>query len=79
MLGRSSRRRGVCEGYLFVATMEKSSQVIDRLKKQNVSAFQDLENLLALLEKKHKDTVIIKALSTSRDQGVIVKSLKELK
>jgi competence protein ComGF len=53
--------------------------VIDRLKKQNVSAFQDLENLLALLEKKHKDTVIIKALSTSRDQGVIVKSLKELK
>ena len=52
----------MCEGYLIVETMEKSSQVIDRLKKQNVSAFQDLENLLALLEKKHKDSVIIKAL-----------------
>lgn len=56
MLGRSSRKRGVCEGYLFVATIEKSSQVIDRLKKQNVIALQDLENLLTLLEKKHKDS-----------------------
>ena len=66
MLGRSSRKRGVCEGYLFVKTMEKSSQVIDRLKKQNVSAFQDLENLLTLLEKKHKDPSIVKALTTGR-------------
>jgi hypothetical protein len=63
MLGRSSRKRGVCEGYFFVATIEKSSQVIDRLKKQNVTAFQDLENLLTLLEKKHKDMVIVKALT----------------
>ena len=79
MLGRSSRRRGICEGYLFIETMEKSSQVIDRLKKQSVSALQDLENLIILLEKRHKDNIIIKALANAQENGVYVKSLKELK
>ncbi len=63
MLGRSSRKRGVCEGYFFTATMEKSYQVIEKLKRQNATALQDLESLLILLEKKSKDTQIIKALS----------------
>ena len=59
--------------------MEKSSQVIDRLKKQSVSALQDLENLIILLEKRHKDNIIIKALANAQENGVSVKSLKELK
>jgi len=79
MLGRSSRRRGICEGYLFIETMEKSSQVIDRLKKQSVSALQDLENLIILLEKRDKDSIIIKALTNAQENGIYVKCLKELK
>ena len=37
MLGRSSRSRKVCEGILYSVTSERPSQVIERLKRANVS------------------------------------------
>ena len=38
MIGRSSRSRGVCEGTLYALTAKRPSQVLDRLKRQGVTA-----------------------------------------
>jgi cation transport regulator ChaC len=63
MIGRSSRTRGVCEGVLYNIGHESAMQVMDRLKRQNVAALQDLERLMILLEKKSKDALLIKHLT----------------
>jgi hypothetical protein len=55
MLGRGSRARGVCEGILYVASKEKASAVIDKLKMQNFTAMGELGNLMRLIEKKSTD------------------------
>jgi hypothetical protein len=55
MMGRSSRSRGVCEGVLYLESDEKSSLILDRLKRQSVTALQELERVIILIEKKQKD------------------------
>lgn len=62
MIGRSSRSRGVCEGVLYHVGSESALQVIDRLHRQNVAALQDLERLMFVLEKRHKNYVLLKHL-----------------
>ena len=52
--------------------------MIDRLKRQNVAALQDLERLLLLLEKKCKDVSLIKQLTVEREKGASVRSLQHL-
>ena len=63
MVGRSSRTRGVCEGVLYIVGQESAMQVVDRLKRQNVAALQDLERMLVLLEKKSKDGPLLRQLA----------------
>ena len=78
MIGRSSRTRGVCEGILYNRGEESALQVVDRLKRQNVAALQDLERVLLLLEKKQKDTILIKQLTAEKEKGASVRSLQQL-
>ena len=75
MIGRSSRTRGVCEGILYNVGEESALQVVDRLKKQNVAALQDLERVLVLMEKKSKDAQLIKHLTQERERSAKVRSL----
>ena len=79
MIGRSSRTRGVCEGVLYNKGDESALQVVDRLKRQNVAALQDLERMLLLLEKKCKDANLIKQLVEQKEKGSLVQSLQQLK
>jgi cation transport regulator ChaC len=78
MIGRSSRTRGICEGILYNIGEESVLQVIDRLKRQNVAALQDLERVLLLLEKKCKDALLIKYLTDERQKESTVRSLHDL-
>jgi len=78
MVGRSSRSRGVCEGILYNIGQEKPVQVMDRLKRQNATKLQDLERLLEVVEKKSKDTAMIKHLTEQQDKGTPVRSLAQL-
>ena len=75
MLGRGSRSRGVCEGILYVITKDKGSVVIDKLKKKNFAMFDDLKNLMKLLEKRYNDQLLVTALKTEMDEGNMIKSL----
>ena len=49
--------------------------MVDRLKRQNVAALQDLERVLVLLEKKCKDAQLIKHLTQERERSAKVRSL----
>lgn len=62
MVGRSSRSRGVCEATLFVETLEKPVQVVERLRRQGLTSLQELERLLYHVERKCKDANLLKAL-----------------
>lgn len=62
MIGRSSRTRGVCEGALHIATEEKGSQVLERLKRHGVVVLQELERFVTLAEKRSRDPVLVKHL-----------------
>ena len=62
IIGRSSRTRGVCEGILYNVGEESALQVVDRLKKQNVAALQNLERVLVLLERKCRDGPLLRHL-----------------
>ena len=66
MLERSSRIRNICEGILYIATGEKSSVVIDKLKRQNFSMMADKEKALILLQKKFKDMSLVAALKNGK-------------
>ena len=78
MIGRSSRTRGVCEGVLYNVGEESALQVVDRLKRQNVAALQDLERVLLLLEKKCKDASLLKQLTAEKAKGAPVRTLQDL-
>lgn len=52
MVGRSSRSRKACECILFNKGSENDSSLIDRLKRHNIVALQNMENLLKILESK---------------------------
>ena len=52
--------------------------MVDRLKRQNVAALQDLERVLVLLEKKCKDGPLLRKLAEQKDKGALVRSLQEL-
>lgn len=52
MMGRSSRSRGVCEGVLYIETIEKVSHVRTNLRNQLASEMLDLERVMTLIEKK---------------------------
>lgn len=75
MLGRSSRTRNICEGILYTATGEKSSVVIDKLKRQNFSMMADLEKAMILFEKKFKDTSLVAALKKGFENGKMIKTM----
>lgn len=75
MLGRSSRTRNICEGILYTATGEKSSVVIDKLKRQNFSMMADLEKAMILFEKKFKDTSLVAALKKGFENGKMIKAM----
>ena len=75
MLGRSSRTRNICEGILYTATGEKSSVVIDKLKRQNFSMMADLEKAMILFEKKFKDTSLVAALKKEFENGKMIKAM----
>jgi hypothetical protein len=47
---------------MYVQGEEKQNQVMDKLRKQNVAAMQDLEKLIKLLEKKEKSEFLVKTL-----------------
>ena len=54
-------------------------QVMERLKRSSVSALQDLEKLLSLVEKKSKDqTTLIKLLTDAKVKGTQVRSLQDV-
>lgn len=78
MIGRSSRTRGVCEGVLFVVSEESAVQIIDRLKRQNVAALQDLERLVNVLAQRTKDHAIRQHLTVGMGRGKPIRSLNEL-
>jgi hypothetical protein len=78
MVGRSSRTRGVCEGILYVIGQERPVQVVERLKRSSVSALQDLEKLLTLVEKKSKDQTLVKLLTEAKVKGTQVRSLQDV-
>ena len=48
------------------------------MKRSSVSALQDLEKLLILVEKRSKDQTLIKLLTEAREKGSHVKSLQEV-
>jgi CRISPR/Cas system CMR-associated protein Cmr1 (group 7 of RAMP superfamily) len=75
MLGRGSRSRGICEGILYKVTKDKTSIVIDKLKKQNFAAMNDLEGLLKLLEYKQKDGLLQGILMKAWEAGAPLMSL----
>ena len=79
MIGRSSRTRGVCEGILYVVTQEKQGQVIERLKRSSVSALIDLERLIKIVEKRFKDSSMIKLLTDAKVNGHSVRSPGDVK
>ena len=78
MVGRSSRTRDVCEGILYVIGQERPVQVVERLKRSSVSALQDLEKLLTLVEKKSKDQTLVKLLTEAKVKGTQVRSLQDV-
>ena len=78
MVGRSSRSRGVCEGILYNIGHEKPVQVMDRLKRQNATKLQDLEQWMEVVEKRSKDIAMIKHLTEQRDNCTPVRSLAQL-
>ena len=68
----------MCEGILYNIGQEKPVQVMDRLKRQNAIKLQDLERLLEVVEKKSKDTAMIKHLTEQQDKCTPVRSLAQL-
>ena len=78
MVGISSRTRGVCEGILYIIGQERPVQVVERLKRSSVSALQDLEKLLTLVEKKSKDQTLVKLLTEAKVKGTQVRSLQDV-
>ena len=79
MVGRGSRKRGVCEGILYNIGTETSTQIMERLKKQNVVALQDLERVLKIFQEKPKDQKILKALREVQETGQVIRNLGQLK
>ena len=49
ILGRSSRARNISSGILYTDTDEKPSQVMMRLKRQNITVMQNLEKLVIMI------------------------------
>ena len=78
MVGRYSRTRGVCEGILDIIGQERPVQVVERLKRSSVSALQDLEKLLTLVEKKSKEQTLVKLLTEAKVKGTQVRSLQDV-
>ena len=78
MLGRSSRTRDVCDAIMFSSTTEKSSEIIQRMRSQDIQPMLDLENLLPVLVARKDDKNLMKALTKSGESGAKVGSLKEL-
>lgn len=60
-------------------TQEKSIEVLDRLKRQSVTDLQELERVMTLVEKKHKDIQFIKFLQEECKDGKIVKTIQFFK
>ena len=72
MLGRSSRTRDVCDAIMFSSTTEKSSEIIQRMKSQDIQLMLDLENLISVLVARKDDKNLMKALSKSSESGAKV-------
>lgn len=79
MIGRGNRARGVCEGSLYLVGSERPMQVTERLRKHGVMALMEQERLLALMERKHKDQYLMRALEQAKSAGQIVSTLEHLK
>jgi hypothetical protein len=78
MLGRGSRTRGVCDGILYVASNEKASVVMDKLKRQNYSAMTELEHLMKLLEKRSSDKQLVTILKREQDSDNKLMTLAQI-
>ena len=52
--------------------------MVERLKRSSVSALQDLEKLLTLVEKKSKDQTLVKLLTEAKVKGTQVRSLQDV-
>ena len=52
--------------------------MVERLKRSSVSALQDLEKLLTLVEKKSKDQTFLKMLTEAKVRGTQVRSLQDV-
>lgn len=61
-----------------MAGEEPAGQVIERLKRQNMAALQDLERLVIVLEKKVKEQAIINHLKVAMGRGKPIRSLAHL-
>ena len=48
------------------------------MKRSSVSALQDLEKLLALVEKKSKDQTLVKMLTEAKVRGTPVRPLQDV-
>ena len=79
MVGRGSRKRGVCEGILNNIGTKTSTQIMERLNKQNVVALQDLERVLKIFQEKPKDQKILKALREVQETVQVKRNLGILK
>lgn len=64
---------------MYVATGEKPSVVIDRLKRQNFSMLGDLEKLMNLFEKKFNDPNLVGTLKNCCEQNNRVAKIDDLK
>jgi hypothetical protein len=78
MVGRSSRSRGTCESNLYIDTQESQSQVMERLRRHNVVALQDMEKVLKIFERRHRDQQIVAAVKKALDDHRIISSLADL-
>lgn len=79
MIGRGNRARGVCEGTLYLVGTERPMQVTERLRKHGVMALMEQERLLAMMERKHKDQHLMRALEQAKQTGQTVTTLEHLK
>ena len=62
---------------MFTQTKEKAANIIQRLKRSNVSSMQDLE-LVRFIEEKSKEKTLLTMMKQLKVKGKIVRTCKEL-
>lgn len=65
----------MCDGILYTDTNDKANIVLQRLKKSNITAMDELSKVLKFLEKRGNHKSVIEAVSQEQKQGRIIESM----